>query len=448
MNCAPVQASAKPITDTLMNSPIRRRSFLHQAALASAGFAAAPAILRAQQGRSPNSKLNIACIGVTGRGAGNVDGVKNENIVAICDVDELNLKKVGEKFPGAQRYRDFRRMLEQKDIDAVVVSTPDHNHAVCVVGALRSGRHVYCEKPLARTVSEVRLMTDTARELKRSTQMGNQIHAGSNYRRVVELVRSGAIGKVSEVHVWSAAIYGNKILTPNPPNPPTNLDYDQWLGPLQYRPYQPEYVPFHWRHFWAFGGGTLADFWCHFSDVAHWALDLKYPSTIEAEGPKVDPEIVPIDLKVHYTYPARGEQPPVSLTWYQGKYRPTDKLPAEVLDKWRSGVLFIGEQGNLLVDYGRRVLLPEAKFANFTPPKPTISDSIGHHEEWIQAIKTGGRSTCDFSYTGPLSEAALLGNVAFRVGKKLNWDAPNLKAVGCPEADQFIQHRYREGWKI
>ena len=430
-----------------MNSPLRRRAFLQKTALA-AGFAAAPAILRAQQGVSPNSKLNLAVIGITGRGAGNVAGVRGENIVALCDVDENHLKNVGEKFPGAKRYRDFRRLLEQKDIDAVVVSTPDHTHAVCAIGALRSGRHVYCEKPLARTVSEVRIITDTARAARRTTQMGNQIHAGSNYRRVVELVQSGAIGKVTEVHVWASAIYGNKTLTVNLPPPPPQLDYDAWLGPLQYRPYQPEYVPFHWRHFWAFGGGTLADFWCHFSDVAHWALDLKYPSTIEAEGPKVDPEIVPIDLKVHYTYPARGEKPPVSLTWYQGKYRPVGKLPPEVLDKWRSGVLFIGDQGMLLVDYGRRVLLPEEKFTTFTPPKPTIPDSIGHHEEWINAIKTGGKSTCDFAYAGPLSEAALLGNVAFRAGKKLIWDAANLKAVGCPEADQFIQHQYREGWKI
>ena len=263
-----------------MNQSLNRRRFL----ATSASVLAAPYFLRSQG--SPNNKLNIACIGTAGRAAGDIEGVKGENIVALCDVDETNLNKAGEKFPGAQKYRDFRKMLEQKDIDAVVVGTPDHTHAVCAVAAMRSGRHVYCEKPLARTVSEVRVMTDTAKQTKRITQMGNQIHShsGNNYRRCVELVQSGAIGPVKEVHVWAGAIYGNKTVVANPPPPPPALDYDLWLGPVQYVSYRPEFVPFHWRHFWHFGGGTLADFWCHFADLAHWALDLKYPLTVEAEG--------------------------------------------------------------------------------------------------------------------------------------------------------------------
>jgi predicted dehydrogenase len=430
-----------------MNHSLNRRRFL----ATSASVLAAPYFLRSQG--SPNGKLNIACIGTAGRAAGNIEGVKGENIVALVDVDSANLAKAGEKFPMAKRYADFRKMLEQKDIDAVVVATPDHTHAVCAVAAMRSGRHVYCEKPLARTVSEVRVMTDTAAQTKRITQMGNQIHShpGNNYRRCVELVQSGAIGAVREVHVWAGAIYGNKTVVANPPPPPATLDYDLWLGPVQYVSYRPEYVPFHWRHFWHFGGGTLADFWCHFGDLAHWALDLKHPLTIEAEGPAVDPELVPVDLKVRYEYPARGKQPPVKLTWYQGKYRPEQEL-GPLLDKWKGGgVLFVGEKGRLLANYTQRVLLPEDKFVNFQPPTPFVPDAKGnnwHHEQWIQAIKTGGKAECDFSYAGPLSEAGLLGNVAFRVGKKLVWDAKTLKAKGCPEADQFIQHKYREGWKI
>lgn len=430
-----------------MNHPLNRRRFL---ATASATLAA-PYFSRSQG--SPNGKLNIACIGTAGRAAGNIEGVKGENIVALVDVDSANLAKAGEKFPAAKRYADFRKMLEQKDIDAVVVATPDHTHAVCAIMAMRSGRHVYCEKPLARTISEVRAMSDTAVQTKRITQMGNQIHShpANNYRRCVELVQSGAIGAVKEVHVWAGAIYGNKAVVANPPPPPGTLDYDLWLGPVQYVSYRPEYVPFHWRHFWHFGGGTLADFWCHFGDLAHWALDLKYPLTVEAEGPKVDPELVPVDLKVRYEYPARGQQPPVKLTWYQGKYRPEQEL-GPLLDKWRGGgVLFVGDKGRLLANYTQRLLLPEDKYVNFTPPTPFVPDAKGNnwqHEQWIQAIKTGGKAECDFAYGGPLSEAGLLGNVAFRVGKKLVWDAKTLKAKGCPEADQFIQHQYREGWKL
>ncbi|MBI3877155.1 MAG: Gfo/Idh/MocA family oxidoreductase, partial [Verrucomicrobia bacterium] len=241
-----------------MKSTFNRRRFLTRAALATTAFYALP------KGRSwaisPNEKLNIGCIGTSGRAAGDIEGVKGENIVALCDVDASNLAKAGEKFPAAKRYADFRRMLDQKDIEAVVCGTPDHTHAVCVVYSMRSGRHVYCEKPLAHTVSEVRIISDTAKKTKRVTQMGNQIHShpANNYRRVVELIQTKAIGEVREVHVWAGAIYGDKQLSANPPPPPPNLNYDLWLGPVEYMSYRPEYVPFHWRHFWHFGGGTLA----------------------------------------------------------------------------------------------------------------------------------------------------------------------------------------------
>ena len=395
-----------------------------------------------------NAKLNIGVVGVAGRGASNLAGVKAENIVALCDVDAARLAGAAKQFPKAKGYADFRKMLERKDLDAVVCSTPDHTHAIVSVSALKSGRHLYCEKPLAHTVSEVRAMTEAAVAGKRVTQMGTQIHAGNNYRRVVELVQSGAIGAVKEVHVWAGATYGNIGLSAKDAPLPKGFDYDLWLGPLPYRPFRKEYAPFHWRHFWEFGGGTLADFWCHYSDLAHWALDLTHPLTVHAHGAKARPERVTQKLKVEYTYPARGDKPPVHLTWYQGGERPAALTVAQK-KKWSSGVLFVGEGGMLFSNYGGHQLLPAEKFKGFKAPAQTIPNSIGHHAEWIKACKEGGRATCDFRYSGPLAECALLGIVSHRIGnKKLDWDWENMKAGNAPEADRYIRHQYRAGWKL
>jgi len=260
-------------------SPIvSRRQFLSRAS-AGAGLL----ILSGTRGFgriSPNEKLNIGVIGVAGRGGDDLAEVSAENIVALCDIDDHNLAAAAKKYPGAKTYNDFRQLIDQKDLDAVVVGTPDHAHAVQAVAALRSGRHLYCEKPLARTISEARIITDTARKMNRVTQLGTQIHAGGNYRRVVELVRSGAIGQVAEVHVWVNSSYGGKERPTSTPLVPPHIHYDLWLGPVPERPYSPEYLPFHWRDWWAFGGGSLADFGCHFMDLPFWALDLKYPRAV------------------------------------------------------------------------------------------------------------------------------------------------------------------------
>ncbi len=398
---------------------------------------------------SPNEKLNLGVIGVAGRGAENLRAVSSENITALCDVDENHLKVAAERFPSAKKYRDFRRLLDQKEIDAVVISTPDHTHAVAAVAALTSGRHVYCEKPLTRTVSESRIVTEAARKQKLVTQIGTQIHAGNNYRRVVELVKSGAIGRIAEVHVWANASYGNVEWPVETAELPAQIDYDLWLGPVEYRFYSPAYLHFKWRNWWAFGGGALADFGCHYMDLPFWALDLKYPNSVEpVDGPPVDRERTPPWLIVRYEYPARKEWPGLKLTWYHGGRQPSSLLSDEQANQWRSGVLFVGEKGRLLADYGRHQLLPERDFADFKRPEPFIPDSIGHHKEWIEAIKTGGETTCHFGYSGPLTEAALLGNVAYRAGKKLEWDAGKLEAGNCPEAEQFIRHHYRKGWKL
>lgn len=425
------------------SSFLTRRSFLKAGSLAAAGIYL-PACRTARR-LSANEKLNIAVIGVANRGGDNLKGVSGENIVALCDVDSRYLAEAGQQFPAAKRFTDFRRLLEERNIDAVVVSTPDHNHAVITVAALQSRRPVYCEKPLTHTISEARIVAREARKAGVPTQMGNQIHAGNNYRRVVELVQTGAIGSIREVHVWVGATYGGKPLITAPV--PAHIDYDQWLGPVPYRPYSPDYVPFKWRNWWAFGGGTLSDFCCHHIDLPKWALSLGLPASIEAEGPPVDAESVPPWLIVKYEFPARGQLPPVALTWYHGERRP-DYFKDGLLPKWGDGTLFVGSEGMLLASYGAHKLLPEKKFSDFKRPAPFIPDSIGHHAEWIQACKTNGKTTCHFAYGAELTETGLLGNVAYRAGCKVHWNPGQLVVPDCPAAAQFVQHHYRKGWRI
>ena len=433
-----------------MPTSLNRRDFLK-----SSGFGAAGLILGTQSAfpsarqLSANDKLNIGVIGVASRGGENLAAVgAAENIVALCDVDEQRLNAAAQKYPDARLYRDFRRLIDQKDIDAIVVSTPDHTHAVAAVRALKSGRHLYCEKPLAHTISETRIVTEVARKEKRVTQLGTQIHAGQNYHRTVGMVQSNVIGPVSEVHVWVDNSWGGKGRATDLPPVPEYLDYNLWLGPAPFVRYHPEHLHRYWRQWWAFGGGSLADFGCHFMDLPYWALDLGAPLSVEAEGPPVHLHSTPPWLIVRYEYPARGEKPPVKLTWYHGGRQPDGFDPA-LLKKWRSGVLFVGDKGRmLLADYNRRLLLPETQFKDFVPPQSVTADPIGHHQEWIRACKTGEPTSCPFEYSGPLTEAVLLGNVAYRAGQKIDWDSKRLRARNLRSADQFIEHHYRKGWKI
>ncbi len=433
---------------------IRRREVLR----ASAAFGAAALVLPAiAQDKSPNEKLSIAGIGVGGQGAWDIGNCAGENIVALCDVDDRRCAPTLEKFPKAKRYRDFRKMLDEmgRQIDAVVVGTPDHVHAPASAMAMRMGKHCYCEKPLTHTVSEARVLAQIAKEKKLATQMGTQIHAGTNYRRVVELVRAGAIGPIHEVHVWLGAKFNGPARPVGAKQPdapkeamavPSTLDWDLWLGPTPFRPYHPTYVPFQWRYWWAFGNGALGDFFCHFCDLAFWALELRHPLTVEAEGP-LHPESAARWTIARQTYPARGKLPPVTLTWYHGGAHPA-WAKERGIPEYASAVLFVGSEGMLISDYGRHQLLPEAKFKDYKRPPKSIPDSIGHHAEWIKACKTGSATTCNFDYAGALTEAALLCNVALRTGKKLEWDAANLKAVNCPEADRWIRQAYRQGWTL
>lgn len=419
-----------------------RREFLVRTAAAGvAATGAGSRALAAGRQTPAHEKLNVAVVGVANRGGdnlGEVSRLSTVNIVALCDIDDNYLSATAARFPMAKTYNDYRKMLEQKDIDAVVISTPDHMHAPVTLAAMEVGHDVYCEKPLAHTVAEVRKVTEYARRHKRVTQMGTQIHATSNYRRVVELIQSGAIGNVTEAHSWSdKAWVGVSPLPASGPQPAT-LHWDLWLGNTPKIPYNSCFVPARWRGWWAYGGGTLADMACHHMDLPFWALKLDHPNTIEAEGPAVSAEIAPETLSVHYEFPALGKRPAVKVNWYHGGKRPPQFAEAGLLPRWGDGTLFVGEKGMLLADYGRYVLLPEKDFTNFTPPAHSIPESIGHHAEWVEACKSRGTTTCNFDYSGPLAETVALGNVAYRVGKKLEWDWRKLRVTNSPEAEPLI----------
>lgn len=433
-----------------MNSKLSRRHFLRNGSIAGAAFwIGSSGWLR---GNSPNNKLNIGVIGTANRAAANIKGLESQNIVAICDIDDDFLAATAKKFPEAKKYNDFRKMLEQKDVDAVMVGTADHTHAIATVMALKSGRHVYCEKPLAHDVWEARVVSKTAAKYKKlATQMGTQIHAGNNYRRVVEKVQSGAVGKVREVHVWCAKSKPGTVIAANDTPPiPKNVHWDLWLGPAKHHPYHPNYHPKNWRVYWEFGCGCMGDMACHFLDLPFWALKLRAPLTISTEGPDPDPIVTPGWMIVHWDFAARGELPPVTVHWYDGGKQPEvaqtlswkeGKVPA-------NGVLFIGDQGMLWADYDDHKLFPEEKFKDCKAPDPFIPNSIGHHNEWVEACKTGSPTTCNFDYAGALSETVLLGNVAYRVGKKLEWDAKACKVKNVSEANDLVRREYRKGWTL
>jgi predicted dehydrogenase len=429
------------------NRPTRRR-FLKQSTFAGLSVWITTRDSRAADSPSPNEKLNIGIIGATGRGGENLKGVSSENIIALCDVDDHLLDPVAQKYPAAARFNDFRKMLEEtKNLDAVVVSTADHCHANATVMALRLGKHVYCEKPLTHTVAEARLVATEAAKAKRATQMGTQIHAGENYRRVVELIQAGAIGAVRRVHVFVQSNYNPKPLYKTA-DIPAGFHWDLWLGPAPERPYQPIYHPAQWRRFWDFGNGTLGDFGCHHMDLSFWALGLRYPTTVEATGPAPDVDRTPLDLQIDFQFPSRGAQPPVHLTWYNGEKPPAVFAESGYPPKWSNGTLFIGEKGVLAADYDKRVLRPEKQFEGFVPPEPSITKSIGHHAEWIKACKEGTPTLCNFDYGGALTEAVLLGNASYRAGKKLEWDAVKFTVTNTREADRFIQPERRKRWEL
>ena len=438
-----------------------RRSFLKLSTASTLGF---PAIVHA---RSPNAKLNIACIGVGGRGVYNTEQMAmTENIATICDVNTNNLAAAKKRYPKAKTFVDFRKLYDAgiSDIDAVVVTIPEHTHAFATLPALLENKPVFCEKPLTRDVFEARIITEAASKAGVSTQMGINMHAKDNYRRVVELIRADAIGPVREVHVWVDRAWGwqspqdaknSRDIASTQDRPqgsspiPKHLDWDLWIGPAPKRPFHEVYFPGpKWYRWWDFGNGTMSDLGSHWHDLPFWALELDAPLTIEADGPPPHPEIAPASMTATYTYGPRGKMPPVTIHWYQGNRKP-QIWHEKGIPQWKYGTLFVGTQGRMiLTEHSEHLLLPEKEFADFERPPQSIPNSIGHHSEWVQSCKDGSPTTCPFSYSGPLTEACHLGNVAYRAGKKIEWDAKKMKIPSAPDAERFLRREYRKGWTL
>ena len=439
-----------------------RRKFIGFGLAAVAGTSLAK--VRAQ---APSAKLNIGIIGSGGRGRANMGGVSGENIYALCDVNRNTLDATKAKYSRAKIVTDWREVVSDPAIDAIVVSTADHHHALASIAAMKKGKHVYCEKPLAHTVHESRLMRDVyaANKDKVATQMGTQIHATDNYRRAVEQVQAGIIGKVKEAHVWcgrSIKAVGEPVLPKQ--EKPDWFDWDVWLGPAANRDYNEGYWKggnLNWNRRWEFGNGVLGDMGSHLIDLPWWALDLKHPNKVLSEGPDADPIAAPPWQVVTWDHPdaavGGGERGPVKVVWYhgpEGMKRKTELLQPMVgkdtdLNKWHIGVAFVGENGVLVSDYGKRVLSPSAKYKDVKQPEQTIAKSAGHYNEWLKACKGEGEALCNFEYSGSLIEHNLLGNAAHRagVGKAFDWDAKEFKVTNDEEANKLLTKEYRKGWE-
>ena len=439
-----------------MTKKLTRRQMLRNSTLAGIGLWLSGGTAQAAT-RSPNERLNIACVGLGNQGRANFGKVKGENIVALCDVNEACTGPFAKKFPKAKRFQDFRVMFDkmEKEIDAVVVTTPNHTHATIASAAMNRGKHVYCEKPLTHTVDEVRALMKLADETGVVTQMGTQIHAGDNYRRTVELVRSGAIGAIHDVHVWwwgrpnGWRRYELTVDRPTDRPPvPKGLDWDKWIGPAAVRPYHPCYTPHDWHYWWDFGNGEMGNMACHYMDLVFWALNLDHPTKIEAGGPAPHPESTPLWIDCHWDFPARDARPPVRVHWYHGRTCPQPVLDLKA-EKRSAGVLFVGSDGMIQADYTQHKLLPAKQFADFEPPEQTIPSSVGcHRQEWIEACKGRIETNSPFSYSGPLTETVLLGNIAYRMAEPLAWDAAAMRFPNAPEADRYLKTEYREGWTL
>jgi len=450
-----------------MSVPTNRRTFLKSSVIGSAG------LILLKDGRSAfgyqaNEKLNVAGIGVGGQGGGDIGAMGGENVVALCDVDQRRAAGSFDRFPQAKRFEDFRKMFDQmeKQIDAVVVATPDHTHAVACSAAMTRGKHVYCEKPLTRTVHEARFLRQLAAEHKVVTQMGNQGSASEGLRRAVELAWSrSVVGELREAHVWLGGGNGPQERPTDEPPVPAELNWDLWLGPAPYRPYHSCYVPFAWRNWRAFGTGAMGDMGCHTSNLAFRGLRLDAlwnpiplfeplagaVIRVEAEASEIHQETYPRSLKVRYEFPARGKMPPVTLTWYNGGLKP----PEELLLGYKmtdNGCLLVGSEGSVFSECPwntRFVMLPQKKFEGFEGPQPFLPRSPGHHAEWIRACKGGDEKPFSrFDIGACQTEMLLLGNVAALAGHPIEYNPRAGKVVGDEQAQEFLHREYRSPWSL
>ncbi len=463
---------------------LTRRQFIGGAAVSTTAFLVVPGALLGLRGAtSPNQKLNLAAIGIGGQGGDDLSRMESENIVALCDVDQNHAAHVFKKYPRAKPFTDYRQMLDQiKEIDAVVVATPDHHHAFAAMEAIKRGKHVYCEKPLTHSVWEARQLSRAAQEAKVATQMGNQGQASEQTRRLCEYVWAGTIGKVREAHIWTDRpsqglldeYWPQGVAHPKETPPvPATLDWDLWIGPAPMRPYHPAYLPFKWRGWWDFGTGALGDMGCHAMDPVFRALKLGAPTSVQAASTRVNEETYPLGSMITFQFPARPalpqsvnchvkeltgpaaggvEMPPCTVTWYDGGLRPPrpDGLPDGVI-MGANGRLLLGENGFILGNN----LYPESRVKAAGEIARTIPRSAGHYEEWIESCKGGKPAGSNFDWAGPLTESVLLGNVALRFQLreeltvcKLLWDSPGLKFTNLEDANKFLRREYRAGWKL
>ena len=436
-----------------MSGAANRRTFLKTTAMA--GLAAPMASRSWARTLGANESVNIACIGVGGKGNSDMmETSVGQNIVAICDIDEQRLAAAGEHFPDAKRYTDWRKLLEQKDIEAVTISTPDHTHAPATYSAISLGKHVYTQKPLTHDVHESRILTQAAEKAGIVSQMGIQHHSSARLKIAVQVIRDGAIGEVSEVHTWTdrpGTFWKQGLSRPESGEQvPNHVHWDLWLGTAPQRPYvNGMYHGFHWRGWWDFGTGALGDMGCHIMDPVINALELGPPKVVSAEGPAPHPESGPLWCVVNYEFPGTERTTDtLKMTWYEaGKMPPRDVFKAP--EDWpgsKNGVLFIGEKGNLFVGFPEMPeLFPKADFANYKMPE--IADN-NHYTQWTAAILGNDEASCPFAYSGPLTETVLLGNVAYRSGTTIHWDSEKLEAIDNPKANALLKREYRDGFEV
>lgn len=438
-----------------------RRDFLGRTAATAAAALIVPRHVLGGPGHTaPNDKLNIACIGIGGKGRSDVQGVAGETIYALCDVDAAQGRSAFEAYPQAKHYRDFREMLAREGdrIDAVTISTPDHVHAVAAITAMQMGKHVFCQKPLTRTIAEARRVAEVARSTGVATQMGIQGHAGEGIRLIREWIEGGLIGTVREVYFWTdRPIWPQALDAPTESEPiPETLEWDLWLGPAADRPYSSAYVPFKWRGWWDFGTGALGDIACHAMDAAFWTLNPGQPEKITAETTEKFPDSPPLCSRITYEFEARGSRPPLRMIWLDGGLLPPRPEMLEEHKPWPpdpNGQLFVGDDGALLAGPNGQdpVLIPESKHnAVMAEPLPQkYPRSPGLYEEWITACKGGQPAGADFvSYAAPLTELVLLGNLAVRTGEIIEWDTESMRVTNAERPNQYIEAAYREGWKL
>ncbi len=441
---------------------MRRREFLKTAAAAGIVPMIMPGV-RLFGADAASNKLHIALIGSWGRGEAHFGPISSENVVALCDINEEHMVGAAERFPKATKYVDWRQCLEQKDIDAVVICTTDFTHAFVANWALNRGMHVYCEKPLGNTVEEVR--TVRANYLKNknklATQVGTQRHELENFNRVQELIRDGAIGTVTDAYAWGNRQIRRKGYLPAEGTPPAHLHYDLWLGPIATdHPYNPGYFSggpgancLQWNMYWDFGSGQVGDMGSHTMDLIWDAVEAELPTTAEGKGQEFNPEVTPVELETHFDFPANSWRGPMRISWYQGGYMP--RTPKEYIDlnKIDHGAMFKGTKGFLICNFDSRIILPIGKDTDMTyynrRPKEKILPAIGNFQkEWINACKGNLKTSCDFEYGGNCIEMMLLGLVAYRVGKKLEYDGATGQVKNSPEANALLRKQYRQGWTL